>query len=85
MLSKPVTGGAQILKVIGEAARVAGPLHYTQEVSDSKQTFLLWKGQAEGFTLEAATIVVDGADGLIRELRVLMRPWPVVTLFRNAI
>jgi hypothetical protein len=84
MLSKPVIGSAQVLKVIGEAARIAGPLHYTHEVSDSKQTFLLWKGQVEGFNLEAATIVVDGEDGLIRELRVLMRPWPVATLFRDA-
>jgi hypothetical protein len=84
MLSKPVIGAAQVLKVINEAARIAGPLHYTHEARDSKQTFLLWKGQMEGFTLEAATILVDDSDGLIRELRVLMRPWPVTTLFRNA-
>jgi hypothetical protein len=30
------------------------------------------------------TILVDGDDGLIHQIRVLMRPWPVVTLFRNA-
>lgn len=84
MLSKPVTGVSQVLGVVGHAARVAGPIQYTIEVSDSKQTFLLWKGQVDGHTLEAATILVDGDDGLIREVRVLMRPWPVVTLFRNA-
>jgi hypothetical protein len=84
MLSKPVIGVNQVLAVIGHAARVAGPIHYTLEVSDSKQTFLLWKGQVDGHTLEAATIIVDGNDGLIHEVRVLMRPWPVVTLFRNA-
>jgi hypothetical protein len=84
MLSKPVTGVAPVLEVISEAARIAGPLHYTHQVSDSKQTFLLWKGQVEGFNLEATTIIVDDAAGLIRELRVLMRPWPVTTLFRNA-
>jgi hypothetical protein len=84
MLTKPVIGAGPVLNVISEAARVAGPLHYTHEVSDSKQTLLLWKGQVEGFHLEAATIIVDDANGLIRELRVLMRPWPVTTLFRNA-
>lgn len=42
MLSKPVMGAALVLKVISEAARVAGPIHYTLELSDSKQTFLLW-------------------------------------------
>jgi hypothetical protein len=84
MLSKPVIGAAAVLEVISEATRIAGPLRYTLEASDSKQTFLLWKGQVEGFSLEAATIIVDDAEGLIRELRVLMRPWPVATLFRNA-
>jgi hypothetical protein len=34
--------------------------------------------------LEAVTILVDGEDGLIREVRVLMRPWPIVTIFRDA-
>jgi len=84
MLSKPVTGVSQVLNVVGEAAKIAGPIQYTLEVRDSKQTFLLWKGQMGGFTLEAATILVDGDDGLIRQVRVLMRSWPVVTLFRNA-
>jgi hypothetical protein len=84
MLSKPVTGVSQVLAVVGHAAKVAGPIQYTLEVSDSKQTFLLWRGQVDGHKLEAATILVDGDDGLIHEMRVLMRPWPVVTLFRNA-
>jgi hypothetical protein len=84
MLSKPVIGVSHLLSVIGHAAQVAGPIQYTLEVSDSKQTFLLWKGQVKGFPLEAATILVDGADGLIHEVRVLMRSWPVVTLFRDA-
>jgi hypothetical protein len=84
MLTKPVTGVSQVLNVIGHAARIAGPVQYTLEVGDSKQTVLLWKGQIRGFTLDAATILVDGENGLIREVRVLMRSWPVVTLFRNA-
>jgi hypothetical protein len=84
MLTKPVTGVSQVLNVIGHAAKLAGPIQYTLEVSDSKQTFLLWKGQVVGFPLEATTILIDGDDGLIHEVRVLMRSWPVVTIFRNA-
>jgi hypothetical protein len=84
ILTKPVTGVNQVLNVVGHAARLAGPIQYTLEVRDTKQTFLLWKGNAGGFALEAATILVEGEDGLIREVRVLMRPWPVVTIFRNA-
>jgi hypothetical protein len=84
MLTKPVKGARDVLTIIGHAARLAGPIQYTLEARDSNQTILLWKGNAGGFALEAATILVDGNDGLIREVRVLMRPWPVVTIFRNA-
>ena len=48
MLSKPVTGVSQVLNVVGEAAKIAGPIQYTLEVRDSKRTFLLWKGQMGG-------------------------------------
>jgi hypothetical protein len=84
MLTKPVKGAQDVLNIIDHAANLAGPIQYTLEVRDPKQTILLWKGNAGGFTLEAATILVDGDDGLIREVRLLMRPWPVVTIFRNA-
>jgi hypothetical protein len=84
ILTKPVKGARDVLNIIGHAAKLAGPIEYTTEVRDSKQTILLWKGKAGRFTLEAATILVDGDDGLIREVRVLMRPWPVVTIFRDA-
>jgi hypothetical protein len=84
MLTQPVKGTRAVLNIIWYAAKLAGPIRYTVEVSDSRQTILLWKGNAGGFTLEAATILVDGDDGLIQEVRVLMRPWPIVTIFRNA-
>ena len=84
MLTKPVVGIAQALKVIELAATLAGPIFYTLEVSDPNQTFLFWNGQVDGFKLEAVTTLVDGEDDLIHEVRVLMRPWPVVTLFRDA-
>jgi hypothetical protein len=84
MLTRPVKGARDVLNIVSGAVQVAGPIEYTLEVRDSKQTFLFWKGNAGGFTLEAVTILVDSDDGLIREVRVLMRPWPVVTIFRNA-
>jgi len=83
ILTKPIKNAREVLNIIGHAARVAGPITYTLEIRDSKQTFLFWKGHAGGFTLEAVTILVDGDDGLIREVRVLMRPWPIVTIFRD--
>src|SRR5262245_4073862 len=84
MLTKPVKGARDVLNIIDHAATLAGPIEYTIEVRDPKQTILLWNGTAGGFKLEAATILIDGKDGLIHEVRVLMRPWPVVTIIRNA-
>ena len=84
MLTKPVTGARAVFDIVAHAAKLAGPITYTLEVRDSRQTFLFWKGHAGSFTLEAVTILVDDEDGLIREVRVLMRPWPIVTIFRNA-
>ena len=84
MLPKPVIGRNEVMAIIGHAAKIAAPIEYLYEVSDTKQTFLIWRGHIGGFALEATTILVDGDNGLIRQVRVLMRPWPVVTLFRNA-
>jgi hypothetical protein len=83
MLTRPVTGAAPVANVLAAAARVAGPIEYTLEVSDPRQAFLMWNGQTHGFTLQAVTILIDDSEGLIRDIRVLMRPWPVVTLFRD--
>jgi hypothetical protein len=84
MLTKPLRGVSCVLSLVGQAVKIAGPIHYTVEVSDPGQSILLWEGQVDGLQLEAATILVDGDDGLISEVRVLMRAWPVFTLFRNA-
>jgi len=83
MLTKPVKGVHDVLKIIAHAAEVLDPINYTLEVRNPNETILFWNSNAVGFKLEAATILVDGNDGLIREVRVLMRPWPVVTIFRN--
>jgi hypothetical protein len=83
MLSKPVTEAERVANVLACAAQVAGPIEYTLETRDPRQTFLMWNGHSHGFDLQAVTIVVDDSDGLIQEIRVLMRPWPVVALFRD--
>ncbi len=84
MLSKAVEGRDNVFKVISTAAKTAGPLTYTRELNDGRQTFLFWSGTIGGHELQALTILVDGDNGLIREVRVLMRTWPIVTLFRDA-
>ena len=83
MLSKPVAGAKQVVNIASHAAKAVGPIRFTLEVKDAKQTILLWNGTVDGFTLEAVTILVDDENGLIKEMRVLMRSWPMVTLFRD--
>jgi len=84
IMTRPITGAEQVAQVLADAADVATPIEYTLEASDSHQTFLMWNGHTHGHDLQAVTIIVEGDDGLIHEIRVLMRPWPVVTLFRDA-
>ena len=84
MLTKPVKGARDVLNILNNAVRIASPIRYTLEVSDSKQTLLFWTGNAGGYALQAVTILKDRDDGLIHEIRVLMRPWPIATIFRNA-
>src|SRR5271170_617954 len=70
MLTKPVKGADDVLNIITHAANIAAPITYTLELRDAKQTILLWEGKVGGFVLQAATILVDDEDGLIREVRV---------------
>ncbi len=57
---------------------------YLYEAGDTRQTFLVRQGHVDGHKLHACTVLADGDDGLIRQVRVLMRPWPVSKLFRDA-
>jgi hypothetical protein len=45
MLTKPVRGVQHVLNIIGHAAKLAGPIQYTLEVRDSRQSILFWKGR----------------------------------------
>jgi hypothetical protein len=84
MLSYPIEGRDNVFHIISTAAKVAGPLRYTRELNDGRQTFLFWSGTIEGFELQAVTVLIDNDRGEISEIRVLMRTWPIVTLFQKA-
>jgi hypothetical protein len=84
MLSEPVRGRENVLRVLGGAAKTAHPMSYDFELRDNRQTFLVWHGIVSGIRIDAVTILVDNERGLTTQVRVLMRPWPVVTLFSDA-
>jgi hypothetical protein len=83
-LSKPIHGFDNTIKVICAAVKIASPIQYTLQVSDNRQTFLFWEGHTGGKKFMACTILVEGEDGLTSEIRVVMRPWTITTLFRKA-
>ena len=84
ILTKPVSGKAVMLPVIPYAATLTGKPRYTLEVRADMQTVLLWNGTVEGYALQAATVLTDDSAGQIRDITILMRPYPVVTLFQHS-
>ncbi|RFZ90923.1 hypothetical protein D0C36_18415 [Mucilaginibacter conchicola] len=82
MLTKPLHGRDFAVTLLTNAGHILGKAIYTREVKDIKQTLLFWHGMVDGYTLEAVTVLTDDDDtGLIKQVRVLMRSWPFVTLF----
>ena len=54
---------------------------YRLGLTKGRDTVLLFDGEVDGKTLQAAVVIRDGPQGLIQELTVLMRPLPVVRRF----
>jgi hypothetical protein len=84
ILTKPVSGEAVVLPVLAYAATLTGKPHYTQELSADTKTVLLWQGTVDGYALQVATVLIDDAAGQIRDITILMRPYPVVTRFQHS-
>ncbi len=84
ILTKAVKGKALVLQILAYAAGLTGKPHYTLETGDTQQTVLLWDGTIEEYALRAATVLTNNAAGQIGDITILMGPYPVVTLFRQA-
>jgi hypothetical protein len=84
ILTKPVIGKDLVLPVLAYAAALTGQPRYTLEISADTQTVLLWNGMVEGYALQAATVLADDPVGQIRDITILMRPYPLVTRFQQA-
>ena len=58
--------------------------HYTDEFRHGAKTVLVWEGTIEGHKLQSFELIEYDAEGRIVERSVAMRPYPVVSIFRNA-
>ena len=77
----PVTGRDFVAKLLETVHTIFGMPTYWLRLSKGSDTVLLFDGEVEGRTLQAAVVIRDAPQGLVQELIVLMRPLPVVRRF----
>ena len=57
---------------------------FTHEFKDGNETVLIWEGSIEGHKLVSFELIVDDEEGKIKYRSVAFKPYPVTTLFREA-
>jgi hypothetical protein len=77
----PVTGRDFVASLLETVHTILGVPTYRLRLSEGGHTMLLFDGEVDGKTLQAAVVIRDGPQELIQELTVLMRPLPVVRRF----
>ena len=77
----PVKGRDFVAKLLETVHTIFGVPTYRLGLTKGRDTVLLFDGEVDGKTLQAAVVIRDGPQGLIQELTVLMRPLPVVRRF----
>jgi hypothetical protein len=76
----PITGRDVVAELLETVHGIFGTPAYRLSLSEGRDTVLLFDGKVEDETLQVAVVIRDGAQGLIQELTVLMRPLPVLRL-----
>ncbi|HLZ63181.1 MAG TPA: nuclear transport factor 2 family protein [Ktedonosporobacter sp.] len=84
ILSRAVSGRERVQQILANAFEFVDPIQFTLELSDRQQTVFLWNGAINGYEIQAARVISENAEGQIYDISVLMRPYPVVTLFQQA-
>jgi hypothetical protein len=84
-LTADLHGKDLTLRYLAEGTRIVTDLEYTDQVSDGERLILFWKGILDQREISGATVLADETGGLIRDITVLQRPWPVTANFRDGI
>jgi hypothetical protein len=77
----PITGHEMVARLLETVYTIFGVPTYRLRLSKGDDTVLLFDGEIDGETLQAAVVIRDRSQGLIQELTVLMRPLPLVRRF----
>lgn len=81
VFAHPINGRDVVAELLATVHGIFGRPAFRLSLSEERDTVLLFDGEIEGETLQVAVVIRDGAEGLIQELTVLMRPPPVVRRF----
>jgi hypothetical protein len=81
VLLQPVTGRDLVLELLGAEfeSTLAG------EFDESGLRVLFWEGSVDGNPLHTASVITRSASGSIAEIDLFMRPFPVVTRYREKV
>jgi len=85
ILVRPIEGREAVAAIFAQSSSTRGSGSYTAEFKlDERTTFLRWEGTMAGHKIQSLEVIVDNEQGLIVERTVALRPYPAVTLFRDA-
>jgi pimeloyl-ACP methyl ester carboxylesterase len=75
VLTRPVEGRDQVMRVMGTASGIYESLVFTQEASAGRRTYLEWEATAfGGMVLRGVTVLTKDADGRIVRAAIHHRP-----------
>ncbi len=85
VLVKAVTGRDTVAAIFAASASVREGQYVAEHKLDDRTTFLWWKGTIDGHEIESFDVLVDDAQGLLKERTAADRPFPAVAIFRAAV
>jgi hypothetical protein len=80
---EPVRGRDLVVEVMLRAGAVREGA-YVHELRNGGKAVLVWEGAIRGHKLQSFELIEDDANGKVAVRTVAMRPYHVVTLFREA-
>jgi hypothetical protein len=81
LLVKAVTGRDVVAAIFATSASVREGWYIAEHKLDDRTTFLWWKGTIGGHEIESFDVLVDDAQGMLKERTAAYRPFPAVAVF----
>ena len=83
LLSTTSRGRDKAISHLMVLSQLVGAPQYFLELANGGMSVLLWNGAFGGRKIQGATVLRE-SDGFVSDITILMRPWPVLSLVREA-